>query len=83
MPRRPDDNSVPTASSALAPWVVALGATLLMQVVTTVATQALPIIAPLVTRSTGLAPEAIGPIFSVTMLGSVLFMAFGMPVLVH
>ena len=45
------------------------------------ATQALPVLAPLVTRGAGLPPEAIGRLYGLTMIGSVLFMAFAMPIL--
>jgi MFS family permease len=74
MPRQSKDGAMPT-------WVAALSATLLMQVAAVFATQALPVLAPLMTRGAGLPPEAIGQIFGLTMLGSVLFMAFGTPVL--
>jgi MFS family permease len=81
MPRRLSDASLQMNRGAPLPWVAALSATLLMQAVAVFATQALPVLAPLVTRGAGLPPEAIGRIFGLTMIGSVLFMAFGMPLL--
>ncbi|MGG5822970.1 MFS transporter [Falsiroseomonas sp. HW251] len=63
------------------PWRAALAATLLMQIVAVFATQALPVLAPLVTRGTGMAPEAIGRVYGVAQLGTILFLLFGMPVL--
>jgi len=63
------------------PWVAALGATLLMQAVASFLTQSLPVIAPLLTGHLGLAPEAIGNLSSLNALGTVLFLAFGGPVL--
>ncbi|MGG5823839.1 MFS transporter [Falsiroseomonas sp. HW251] len=52
-----------------------------MQVVAVFATQALPVLAPLVTRDAGVPPEAIGRLYGLAMIGSVLFMALGMPIL--
>ncbi len=43
--------------------------------------QCLPVVAPLLTRSTGLAPERIGNLSSLTSAGSCLFLAFGSPIL--
>jgi MFS family permease len=43
--------------------------------------QCLPVVAPLLTRSTGLAPERIGNLSSLTSVGSCLFLAFGSPIL--
>ncbi len=43
--------------------------------------QCLPVVAPLLTKSTGLAPERIGNLSSLTSVGSCLFLAFGSPIL--
>lgn len=43
--------------------------------------QCLPVVAPLLTRGIGLAPERIGNLSSLTSVGSCLFLAFGAPVL--
>ncbi len=43
--------------------------------------QCLPVVAPLLTRSAGVAPERIGNLSSLTSLGGVLFLAFGSPLL--
>lgn len=64
-----------------APWVVALGATLLMQTVASFMTQSLPVIGPVLTASFGLAPETIGNLSALNALGTVCFLAFGGPVL--
>jgi len=64
-----------------APWVAALGATLLMQVIASFMAQSLPVVAPLLTGSLGLASEAIGNLSAINALGTVLFLAFGGPFL--
>jgi MFS family permease len=62
-------------------WIAALGATLLMQAIASFMTHSLPVIAPVLTGAVGLAPEAIGNLSSINALGTVLFLAFGGPVL--
>lgn len=62
-------------------WAIALGATLLMQTVASFMNQSLSIIAPLLTRSVGLAPERIGNLSSLNSCGTILFLLFGGPVL--
>src|SRR5258708_1643577 len=62
-------------------WVLALSTTLGMQVVVSFLDQSLPIIAPLLTASAGLAPERIGNISSLSALGVILFLVFGGPIL--
>ena len=64
-----------------APWIAALGATLLMQVVASFMAQSLPVVAPLLTGSIGLAAEAIGNLSALNAFGTVLFLAFGGPFL--
>ena len=58
-------------------WMWALGATLLMQSSASFMGQCLPVVAPLLTASAGLAPERIGNLSSITSFGTVLFLAFG------
>lgn len=62
-------------------WLLALGATLLAQSAASFMGQALPVVAPLLTAGTGLAPERIGTLSSVVSFGTVLFLAFGSPFL--
>jgi len=63
------------------PWLLALGATLLVQSAASFMNQCLPVVAPLLTASTGLAPERIGNLSSLTSFGTVLFLLFGSAVL--
>jgi MFS family permease len=60
-----------------APWVAALCATLLMQVIASFMAQSLPVVAPLLTDSLDLAAESIGNLSALNALGTVLFLAFG------
>ncbi len=62
-------------------WIAALSATLLMQTVASFLTQSLPVVAPLITASAGLAPEAIGNLAALVALGTVLFLLLGGPFL--
>ena len=62
-------------------WLLALGATMMVQTISSFMGQCLPVVAPLLTASTGVAPERIGNLSSLTSLGSVLFLAFGSPYL--
>jgi MFS family permease len=64
-----------------APWVAALGATLLMQSVASFMTQSLPVLGPVLTAGFGLPPEAIGNVSALSAAGTVFFLAFGGPVL--
>jgi MFS family permease len=61
--------------------MLALGATLLVQSSASFMNQCLPVVAPLLTASTGLAPESIGNLSSLTSFGTVLFLLFGSAVL--
>lgn len=61
------------------PWVAALSATLLMQTVGTFLSQAVPVVAPLMTAELGLPPESIGNFSSLNTLGAILFLLFGTP----
>lgn len=62
-------------------WVLALATTLGMQTVASFLDQSLPIIAPLLTRGAGLAPERVGNLSSLNSVGTVLFLLFGGPLL--
>jgi MFS family permease len=63
------------------PWIAALGATLLMQVIASFMAHSLPVVAPLLTGDLGLAAEAIGNLSALNAFGTVLFLAFGGPFL--
>ena len=58
-------------------WLDALGATMLMQLVASFMGQSLPVIAPLMMASTGLAPERVGNLSSLTALATVLYLMIG------
>ncbi len=66
-------------TQARAAWVAALSATLLMQTVGTFLSQAVPVVAPLMTADLGLAPEAVGHFSSLNTFGAILFLLFGAP----
>lgn len=70
-----------TSPATTASWGAALGATLLMQSVASFMTQTLPVIAPLIMASAGLAPERIGNLSSLVAFGTVLFLLLGGPFL--
>ena len=61
----------------VSPWLLALGATAMVQSSASFMDQCLPVVAPLLTASTGVAPERIGNLSSLTSFGTVLFLAFG------
>ncbi|WP_170984791.1 MFS transporter [Roseomonas sp. AR75] len=63
------------------PWIAALGATLLMQVIASFMAQSLPVVAPLLTGDLGLQSQAIGNLSALNAFGTVLFLAFGGPFL--
>jgi MFS family permease len=62
-------------------WLLALAATMLAQTISSFMGQCLPVVAPLLTASSGVAPERIGNLSSLISFGSVLFLAFGSPYL--
>ena len=62
-------------------WLSALGAAMLAQSVSTFMGQSLPVLAPLLTASAGVAPERIGNLSSLSSLASIVYMAFGSPIL--
>ena len=61
------------------PWVAALSATLLMQTIGTFLSQAVPVVAPLMTAELGLPPQMVGNFSSLNTLGAILFLLFGTP----
>ncbi len=70
-----------STASRLPVWVLALATTLGMQTVASFLDQSLPIIAPLLLASNGLAPERVGNLSSLNSFGTVLFLLFGGPIL--
>lgn len=64
-------------------WGSALSATLLVQVVSSFAAAAIPLLGPILTLRWGLAPEDIGYISAVTSVGICWFLACGGPMLDH
>lgn len=60
-------------------WVTALSATLLMQTITSLLTQRLSVLAPLITASAGLSPESIGNLSALVAAGTMLFVLLGVP----
>ena len=64
-----------------ASWKVALSVTLLMQTVAAFLNQAVPVLAPLLTGSAGLPPEAAGHLSALGTLGVLVFLIVGGPIL--
>ncbi|MFN6955583.1 MAG: MFS transporter [Acetobacteraceae bacterium] len=64
-------------------WQVALGTTLLVQTANSFLARMPAILAPDLTRSLGVAPEAIGILSAATLLGSILFLVAGMPLILR
>ena len=62
-------------------WLQALGAALLAQATSTFMGQSLPVLAPLLTASAGVAPERIGNLSSISSFASIAYMACGSPIL--
>jgi MFS family permease len=62
-----------------APWLLALAATLLIQTVGTFTAQLVPVVAPRMTAELGLSPETVGNFASLNILGAILFLLFGAP----
>jgi MFS family permease len=71
----------PPGSLADASWKLALSVTLLMQTVAAFLNQCVPVLAPLLTGSAGLPPEAAGHLAALGMLGSLVFLIMGGPIL--
>lgn len=70
---------LPSLSAPL--WLKALAAAMLAQTASTFMSQSLPVLAPLLTASAGVAPERIGNLSSLSSLASIIYMAFGSPIL--
>jgi len=64
-------------------WLTGLLATTLIQMAGSYMSQSLPVVAPLLTAGIGVGPEQIGAIYALNSLGSILFMAFGTPIVVR
>ena len=64
-------------------WASALSATLLVQVVSSFAAAAVPLLGPILTQRWGLAPEDIGYVSAVVSAGICWFLACGGPMLDH
>ena len=62
-------------------WFSALFAAMLAQTIATFMGQALPVLAPLLTASAGVAPERIGNLSSLSSAASIAYMALGGPIL--
>jgi MFS family permease len=73
--------STPPGSLANASWKLALGVTLLMQTVAAFLNQCVPVLAPLLTGSAGLPSEAAGYLAALGMLGTLVFLILGNPIL--
>ena len=74
----PPDNSGGLAGAS---WKVALSVTLLMQTVAAFLNQGVPVLAPLLTGSAGLPPEAAGHLSALGTLGVLIFLILGGPIL--
>ncbi|WP_159347397.1 MFS transporter [Roseomonas harenae] len=75
----PPGESLPSLASAS--WKVALAVTLLMQTVAAFLNQCVPVLAPLLTGSAGLPPEAAGHLSALSTLGTLAFLTIGNPLL--
>jgi sugar phosphate permease len=64
-------------------WLVGLVATTLLQMAGSYMSQSLPVVAPLLTEGIGVGREQIGAIYALNSLGSILFMAFGTPLVLR
>jgi MFS family permease len=64
-------------------WQVALGTTILVQTANSFLARMPAILAPDLTRALSVAPEAIGVLSAATMVGSILFLVAGMPLILR
>lgn len=64
-------------------WLVGLVATTALQMAGSYMSQSLPVVAPLLTEGIGVGREQIGAIYALNSLGSILFMAFGTPLILR
>ena len=62
-------------------WATGLAATTLIQMAGSFMSQSLPVVAPLLTAGIGVGREQIGVVTALNSLGSILFMAFGTPLI--
>ncbi|HEV7266551.1 MAG TPA: MFS transporter [Falsiroseomonas sp.] len=62
-----------------APWIAPLAAALLMQTVGSFMNQVVPVVAPRMTADLGLPAAMVGNFSSLTILGSIVFLLFGTP----
>lgn len=75
--------STPTRRWFAAPWFLALVLTTTLQMTGSFMNQSMPVIAPLLTRDIGISAERVGWFYALTNLGSVMFLAFGAPVVLR
>jgi MFS family permease len=61
------------------PWIAALAATLLMQLVGSFMNQIIPVVAPAMMADLGLPPETVGNFSSLNTLGAIVFLLIGAP----
>ncbi|MSP04012.1 MAG: MFS transporter [Acetobacteraceae bacterium] len=71
--------TVPSPTSP--PWLAALLVASLIQMVGSFMSQSMPVIAPLLTATVGVPGERVGTLYALTSFGSILFMAFGAPII--
>ena len=64
-------------------WQVALGTTIIVQTANSFLARMPSILAPDLTRALSVGPEAIGVLSAATMLGSILFLVAGMPLILR
>ena len=69
------------AAARLPGWAAPLGATLLMQITGSMVGQSIAVAGPVLTASLHIAPQRIGELSALSALGTLLFFAFGGPVL--
>ena len=63
------------------PWIAALFVASLIQMAGSFMSQSMPVIAPLLTASMGVPGELVGALSALISFGSILFMAFGAPII--
>ena len=66
---------------SLPPWLAALLVAALIQMTGSFMSQSMPVIAPLLTAAVGVPGERVGTLYALTSFGSILFMAFGTPII--
>ena len=68
-------------TAAPTPWLAALLVASLIQMAGSFMSQSMPVIAPLLTAAVGVPGERVGTLYALTSFGSILFMAFGAPII--